>query len=53
MTRWLNEVDAGMDAVVNDFLMVDLVLVLQILAGSRLDVLKNWPPTENAFQNER
>jgi hypothetical protein len=49
MTRWLNEVEAGMDAVVNDFLTVDLVLVFQVLVESRLDVLKNWSPAENAF----
>ena len=31
MTRWLNGVETGMDAVVNDFLTVDLVLILLML----------------------
>ena len=31
MSRWLNGVEAGMDAVFNDFLTVDLVLIFQML----------------------
>jgi len=46
VTRWLNEVQTGMDAVVNDFLAVDLVLVFQVLVESRLNVLDNWSPTK-------
>ena len=45
MTRRLNEVQAGVDAVVNDFLAVDLVLMVQILVESGLNVFNNWSPT--------
>ena len=41
----MNEVQAGVDAVVNDFLTVDLVLVVQILVKSGLDILNDWSPT--------
>ena len=41
----MNEVQAGVDAVVNDFLTVDLVLVVQILVKSGLNVFNNWSPT--------
>ena len=51
MTRWLNEVETGVDAVVNNFLTVDPVLVFQILVESRLDVFNDWPPTEDVSKD--
>lgn len=53
MTRRLNEVQAGMDTVVNDLLAVDLVLVFQELVESRLNVLDDRPPTEGASEADR
>ena len=53
MTGWLNEVQAGMDTIVDDFLTVDLVLVFQILVESRLDVLNDWSPAGNVPQKKR
>lgn len=47
MTRWLNEVQTGMDTIVNDLLTIDPILVFQILIESRLDVFNDWSPTEN------
>ena len=43
----MNEVQAGVDAVVNDFLTVDLVLMVQILVKSGLNIFDNWSPTKD------
>lgn len=50
MARRLNEVQAGVDAVVDDFLTVDLVLVVQILVKSGLNILNNWSPTRDVSE---
>jgi hypothetical protein len=52
VTRWLNEVQACMDTIVNNFLTVDLVLVFQILVKSRLYILDNWSPAEEVSQKK-
>ena len=41
---WLNEVDAGMNAVVHNVHAVDLVLGIEVRIEARLDVLDNWTP---------
>ena len=51
MTRRLNEVQTGVDTIVNDFLTVDLVLVLQILVESCLNVLNDWSPAEGMSED--
>ena len=53
MTSRLNEVQAGVDTVVNNFLAVDLVLVFQELVESRLDVLNDWSPAEEVSKVDR
>ena len=53
VARWLNKVQAGMDAVVNDLLTVDLVFIFQILVKSRLNVLYNWSPTRGVSEKKR
>jgi hypothetical protein len=50
VARWLNEVQASMDAVVNEFLTVDLVFVLHILVESRLNVLDNRSPARDVSE---
>lgn len=44
MARWLDEVNAGMDTVVDDIHAVDLVLGFEISVESLLDVLNNRSP---------
>lgn len=44
VTCWLDEVYAGVDAVVNNVHTVDLVLSIQIRIEARLDVLDNRSP---------
>lgn len=44
MTRWLNEVDAGVDPVVNDIHAVDLVLGIKIRVEALLNVLDDRLP---------
>lgn len=44
VARGLNEVDAGMDAVVHNVLAVDPVLSLQIGVKALLNVLDDWSP---------
>jgi hypothetical protein len=44
MTSRLNEVNAGMDAVVNDVHAVDLVLSIQVGIESLLNVVHDWSP---------
>jgi len=41
---WLDEVQAGMDAVVNDFSPVDAVFLLQIRVEPRFNVLDDGFP---------
>lgn len=41
---WLDEVDACVDAVVNNVHAVDLVLCVEISIEALLDVLNNWTP---------
>jgi len=53
VTRRLNKIQAGVDAVVNDFLTVDLVFVVQILVKSGLNVLNNWSPTRDVSEGKR
>ena len=52
MTRRLNEVQTGMDTIVDDFLTVDLVLVFHILVESRFDILDNWSPAKDVSQKK-
>jgi hypothetical protein len=40
----LDEVDTGVDAVINDVRTVDLVLSLEVSIVSLFDVLHNWAP---------
>ena len=44
VTGGLDEVDTGVDAVVNDVAAVDLVLGLEVGVVALLDVLDNWAP---------
>jgi hypothetical protein len=44
MTGGLQEIDAGMDTVVRDFLAVELVLLGEIRIETRFNVLENWSP---------
>ena len=48
VTSGLNEVEAGVDAVVNDFLPVDTVFLLQVGIETRFDILNNWLPASTA-----
>ena len=52
VTCWLNEVEASMDTIVDDFLTIDLVLVFQELVKSRLNVLEDWSPTRGVSQKK-
>jgi hypothetical protein len=51
VTRRLNEVQTGVDTIVDNFLTVDLVLIFQILVESRLNVLDDRSPTEDVSGN--
>ena len=44
MTGGLNEVETGVNAVVNDFLPVDAVLLLEIRVETRLNILHDGLP---------
>ena len=44
MASGLNEVDTGMDSVINNVHAIDLVLGLEIGIKSLFDVLHNWSP---------
>lgn len=44
MAGWLDEVQAGMDTVVDHLLSVDPVLLLEVGIEPSLDVLHNWLP---------
>ena len=44
VTGGLDEVETGVDAVVNDFLAVDPVLLLQVRVETRLNVLNDGLP---------
>lgn len=46
MTSGLDEVQAGVNAVINNFLAVNPVLLLQVGVESRLDVIHNGLPAE-------
>ena len=50
MTSGLNEVEAGVDTVVHNFLPVDAVLLLQVGVKTGLDVIQDRPPTEMTCQ---
>ena len=45
MTGGLNEIQAGMYAIVNNFLAVDTVFLLKVRIKSRLNVFDDRPPT--------
>lgn len=45
MSSRLNEVQASMNAVVNDFAPVDAVLLFKVRVEARFDVLHDGPPT--------
>ena len=49
MTGGLNEVETGVNAVVNDFLPVDPVLLLEIRVETRLNVLYDGLPATDAM----
>jgi hypothetical protein len=44
MTGWLNEIDAGMNAVIHNVHTIDLVLGIEIRIETRLNILDNWSP---------
>ena len=44
MAGWLDEIDTGMNSVVDDVHAVDLVLCLEVCIESLLNVLNNWSP---------
>jgi len=44
MTRWLNEVHASMNPVVNNVHTIDLVLRIQVSIEALLNVVHNWSP---------
>lgn len=44
VASWLEEVDASVDAVVNDVHAVDLVLGIEVGVEALLDVIDDWSP---------
>lgn len=50
MTGGLDEVEAGVDAIVYDLLTVNTVLLLQVGVKTRLDVVQDGPPTRITCQ---
>lgn len=44
VASWLEEVDASVDAVVNDVHAVDLVLGIEVGVEALLDVIYDWSP---------
>jgi hypothetical protein len=46
VTRWLDEVQTSMDAVVDDFLSVHPVFLLKVRIEPGLDILNDWFPAE-------
>ena len=52
MTRWLNEIQACMHAVIDDFLSIDTVLLLQISIEARFNVLNNRFPTATDLSDD-
>lgn len=52
MTSRLDEVQARVDTVVNDFAPIDAILLFQIRVEAGLDVLNNRPPAEKEKRAE-
>lgn len=48
MAGRLNEIEASMDAVVDDLLTVDTVLLFEVSVITRLDVLNDWFPARGS-----
>ena len=44
MTSGLDEIDAGMNTVINDVHAIDFILCIEIVVEPRLDVFYYWPP---------
>ena len=44
MARGLDEVDAGVNAVVNNIHTIDLILSVQVSIKALLDIIDNWSP---------
>ena len=48
MPSRLDEIEAGVDAVVNDLLPVDTILLLKVRIETRLDILHNGFPAKTS-----